>query len=92
MMTLPELAAGALEKFLATHVSRTFGASQARFGELLPAAARIALGLQQTVALGNIDATRDWATRATLSMRCGSCCSGRWPTTLSLRRARPPGA
>ena len=51
MMTLPELAAGALEKFLATHVSRTFGASQARFGELLPAAARIALEC-----IGNSDA------------------------------------
>ncbi|QPF83185.1 metal-dependent phosphohydrolase [Bradyrhizobium genosp. L] len=51
MMTLPELAAGALEKFLATWVSRTFGASQARFGELLPAAARIALEC-----IGNSDA------------------------------------
>lgn len=51
MMTLPELAAGALEKFLAAYVSRTFGASQARFGELLPAAARIALEC-----IGNSDA------------------------------------
>ncbi|WP_407166185.1 metal-dependent phosphohydrolase [Bradyrhizobium sp. ORS 111] len=51
MMTLPELAARALEKFLAAHVSRTFGAAQARFGELLPAAARIALEC-----IGNSDA------------------------------------
>ncbi|KJC61220.1 metal-dependent phosphohydrolase [Bradyrhizobium sp. LTSPM299] len=51
MMTLPELAASALEKFLAAHVQRTFGASQARFGELLPAAARIALEC-----IGNSDA------------------------------------
>src|SRR6201986_3162322 len=51
MMTLPELAASALEKFLAAHVQRPFGASQARFGELLPAAARIALEC-----IGNSDA------------------------------------
>ncbi|MBR0697048.1 metal-dependent phosphohydrolase [Bradyrhizobium lablabi] len=51
MMTLPELAANALEKFLAAHVDRTFGAEQARFGELLPAAARIALEC-----IGNSDA------------------------------------
>lgn len=50
-MTLPELAANALEKFLAAHVDRTFGAEQARFGELLPAAARIALEC-----IGNSDA------------------------------------
>jgi hypothetical protein len=43
MMTVPELAASALEKFLATQAGKLFGASQARFAELLPAAARIAL-------------------------------------------------
>ncbi len=51
VVTLPELAAGALEKFLAPWVSRTFGSSQARFGELLPAAARVALEC-----IGNSDA------------------------------------
>ena len=40
-----------MEKFLASWVSRAFGASQARFGELLPAAARIALEC-----IGNSDA------------------------------------
>ncbi|KWV61049.1 metal-dependent phosphohydrolase [Bradyrhizobium macuxiense] len=51
MMTLPELAAGALEKFLAKQVNRWFGVAQARFGEILPAAARIALEC-----IGNSDA------------------------------------
>ncbi|MBR0751529.1 metal-dependent phosphohydrolase [Bradyrhizobium jicamae] len=51
MMTVPELAASALEKFLATQADKLFGASQARYAELLPAAARIALEC-----IGNSDA------------------------------------
>ena len=33
--------------------------------------ARIKLGLQKTLALGNLDAKRDWGMRATMSMQCG---------------------
>ncbi len=40
MMTLPELAADALEKFLGTFMRRRFGSLQTRFEELVPAAAR----------------------------------------------------
>lgn len=43
MMTLPELAADALEKFLATYMRRQFGSTQTRFTELVPGAARVAL-------------------------------------------------
>jgi len=51
MMTLPELAADALEKFLASYMRRRFGASQTRFVELVPMAARVALEC-----IGNSDA------------------------------------
>src|SRR5882672_8104026 len=50
MMTLPELAADALEKFLRSYMRRRFGTSQA-LGEILPSAARIALEC-----IGNSDA------------------------------------
>ena len=41
------------------------------------ALARIKLGLQERLYLGNLNARRDWATRAT-TLRCnGSCCSSR---------------
>ena len=36
MMTLPELAADALEKFLGTYMRRRFGSTQTRFTELVP--------------------------------------------------------
>jgi len=51
MMTLPELAADALEEFLGTYMRRRFGASDAHFVDIVPAAARIALEC-----LGNSDA------------------------------------
>ncbi|WP_291866961.1 HD domain-containing protein [Bradyrhizobium sp.] len=50
MMTLPELAADALEEFLRSYMCRRFGASQALV-EIVPAAARIALEC-----IGNSDA------------------------------------
>src|SRR5947209_2060742 len=51
MMTLPELAADALEDFLVSYMRRRFGASQAQFVDIVPAAARIALEC-----IGNSDA------------------------------------
>jgi hypothetical protein len=50
MMTLPELAANALEEFLGTYMRRRFGTSHA-LGEIVPSAARIALEC-----IGNSDA------------------------------------
>jgi hypothetical protein len=50
MMTLPELAANALEEFLGTYMRRRFGSSHA-LGEIVPSAARIALEC-----IGNSDA------------------------------------
>jgi hypothetical protein len=51
MMTLPELAADALEKFLGSFMRRQFGSSQMHFAEIVPAAAHIALEC-----IGNSDA------------------------------------
>ena len=50
MMTLPELAADALEEFLRSYMRRRFGPSQALV-EIVPAAARVALEC-----IGNSDA------------------------------------
>ncbi len=43
MMTIPELAADALEEFLGSYMRRRFGASQAPLVEIVPGAARVAL-------------------------------------------------
>jgi hypothetical protein len=43
MMTLPELAADALEEFLGSYMRRRFGSSQTHLVEIVPAAARVAL-------------------------------------------------
>lgn len=51
MMTLPELAADALEEFLGCYMRRRFGSSQTNLVEMVPAAARIALEC-----IGNSDA------------------------------------
>src|SRR3954462_8465894 len=51
MMTLPELAAAALERFLSSYMRRRFGSSHTQLSEMLPAAARIALEC-----IGNRDA------------------------------------
>jgi hypothetical protein len=51
MMTLPELAADALEEFLGSYMRRRFGSSQTHFVEIVPTAARIALEC-----IGNSDA------------------------------------
>ena len=51
MITLPELAAGALGSFLAADIKDRFGASHARLAELIPFAARVALEC-----IGNSDA------------------------------------
>jgi hypothetical protein len=51
MMTLPELAATALEQFLGSYMRRRFGSSNTRLSEVVPAAARIALEC-----IGNSDA------------------------------------
>lgn len=51
MMTLPELAADALEEFLGSYMRRRFGSTQTRLAEIVPSAARIALEC-----IGNSDA------------------------------------
>jgi hypothetical protein len=51
MMTLPELAADALEEFLGSYMRRRFGSLQSRLSEIVPATARVALEC-----LGNSDA------------------------------------
>src|SRR3569833_297341 len=51
MMTLPELAADALEEFRGSYMRRRFGALQSRLSESVPAAARVALEC-----IGNSDA------------------------------------
>jgi hypothetical protein len=51
MMTLPELATGALEKYLASFMRRRFGPSQMPIAETVPNAARLALEC-----IGNSDA------------------------------------
>src|SRR5215467_6320579 len=52
MMTLPELAADALEKFLAAYMRRRFGSTQGQYYvEAVPGAARMALEV-----IGNSDA------------------------------------
>jgi hypothetical protein len=51
MMTVPELAADALEEFLGSYMRRRFGSSQTNLVEIVPAAARIALEC-----IGNSDA------------------------------------
>jgi hypothetical protein len=51
MMTLPELAADALEEFLGSYMRRRFGSTQGQLLEIVPAAARIALEC-----IGNSDA------------------------------------
>jgi hypothetical protein len=51
MMTVPELAAEALGSFLASHMSRRFGSTEAEMTELIPSAARLALEC-----IGNSDA------------------------------------
>ena len=51
MMTLPELAANALEEFLGSFMRRRFGSSQALLVETVPNAARMALEC-----IGNSDA------------------------------------
>ncbi|MFL6840727.1 MAG: metal-dependent phosphohydrolase [Bradyrhizobium sp.] len=51
MMTLPELAADALEEFLGSYMRRRFGSSQSQLVEIVPNAARVALEC-----IGNSDA------------------------------------
>ena len=51
MMTLPELAADALEEFLGSYMRRRFGSSQTQLVEIVPTAARMALEC-----IGNSDA------------------------------------
>ncbi len=51
MITVPELAAEALGEFLASHLDRRFGSTQAGLAELVPSVARLALEC-----IGNSDA------------------------------------
>jgi hypothetical protein len=51
MMTLPDLAADALEEFLRSYMRRRFGSSQTQLVEIVPSAARMALEC-----IGNSDA------------------------------------
>jgi GDPmannose 4,6-dehydratase len=50
------------------------------------AAARIKLGMQKRLSLGNLEAERDWVLRETASVRCGLCCSKKNPRITLLRR------
>ena len=52
------------------------------------AVAAIALGLQDRLYLGNLDARRDWGMRATMSRGCGGSSSRRRPTTTCWPPAR----
>ena len=56
MITVPELAAGALEKFLGSYMRRRFGSSQAHLAEIVPSAARSDLEC-----IGNSDALQSGA-------------------------------
>ena len=51
MITVPELAAEALGSYLADHMNRRFGSTEASLAELIPSAARLALDC-----IGNSDA------------------------------------
>src|SRR6202158_2875674 len=51
MITVPELAADALGSYLAEHMNRRFGSTDASLTELIPSAARLALDC-----IGNSDA------------------------------------
>jgi hypothetical protein len=51
MITVPELACDALAAFLASHMQRRYGSSDARLTEIVPSIARLALGC-----IGNSDA------------------------------------
>src|SRR5216683_7875931 len=51
MITVPELAAEALGSYLAEHMNRRFGSTEASLTELIPSAARLALDC-----IGNSDA------------------------------------
>ena len=51
MITIPELAAEALGSYLADHMNRRFGSTEASLAELIPSAARLALDC-----IGNSDA------------------------------------
>src|SRR5258708_23478981 len=51
MITVPELAADALEEFLGSYMRRRFGSSQTHLVEIVPSAARIAMEC-----IGNSDA------------------------------------
>ena len=51
LITVPELAAEALGSFLAEHMNRAFGSTEAGLTELIPSAARLALDC-----IGNSDA------------------------------------
>src|SRR5215813_5851428 len=51
VITVPELAAEALGSFLADHMTRRFGSTDARLTEAIPSAARLALDC-----IGNSDA------------------------------------
>lgn len=53
------------------------------------AVARIKLGLQDSVTLGNLDSSRDWATRETTWKRCGEWSNRMNRAITSSRQARP---
>ena len=49
--------------------------------KITQAAARIKLGIQDKLFLGNLEARRDWGFLRTMSRRCGVCCSRTSPAT-----------
>ena len=87
MMTFPELAADALEKFLGTYMRRRFGSTQTPSSSSSPAAARVALEC-----IGNSDALyhnvehtfAGHAGGATTSCAAARCIPSSAPTTMPI--------
>src|SRR5262249_44945963 len=82
VITVPELAAEALGSFLADHMTRRFGSTDARLTEAIPSAARLALDC-----IGNSDALYHTVEHTMLvTLVCSRYSQGRWPRRLCDRR------
>jgi len=78
VITVPELAAEALGSFLADHITRRFGSTDAPLTELIPSAARLALEC-----IGNSDALYHNVEHTMLVTLCRNAIGA----SLSIRRA-----
>jgi len=77
---------------LFNHESPLRGEDLCEPAKITRALARIKLGLQDVLYLGNIDAKRDWVLPETTWKPCGLCCSRMNLTTMWLPRRGPFGA